>query len=217
MVCPHRRASGGPLAPVQCCWSQPDRAYAGRANRRARWRRGSPLGRNPMSTGTVKSTRADGHWEPGFGSFLVAYVVFFAIASVGWSHGHEVGPLDWYVSVLWTLPILMSTVGLAGGIRTARRMREQASPPPILGDAGDRVTIGRRRLWRRCLPGAHQAVLLADSRGRTGAVSSGTRSHPAKLRDTQRHLQGPRQPLRPHAAPGLRARPRRRLGSAHGR
>ena len=91
---------------------------------------------------------ADDWWAPGFISFAVVYVAYFAVGLWAWEGRSGLSPVDWYASVVWTLPVLTSSIGLAGGVRTARRMRRQ--PWPLAPVAAQDMlvvvvpTIGRR-------------------------------------------------------------------------
>jgi len=70
--------------------------------------------------------------RPGFGFFFVLYIAFGTFAWASYNASPGVGPIGWYTTVLWTAPTLVSTVGLAGGVMTARRMgrrRELLSAP----------------------------------------------------------------------------------------
>ena len=63
-------------------------------------------------------------------SFVLVYVAYFAVGLWAWDRQPGLSSLDWYTSVVWTLPVLTSAIGLAGGLRTARRMHRQPRPPP---------------------------------------------------------------------------------------
>lgn len=87
----------------------------------------------------------NGRWHPAFGAFVVMFFAFFTVAWTAWERQTRLSLLDWYASVVWTLPVFISCIGLAGGIRTTRRMRA-ASPSP--SDIGEMLvvvvpTIGR--------------------------------------------------------------------------
>jgi hypothetical protein len=69
-------------------------------------------------------------WRPGFTAFGVAYAAFFAIAWLGTTARTTFSPVDWYASVVWTMPVLMTLVGLVGAVLTAHRVRAPISPPP---------------------------------------------------------------------------------------
>ena len=88
----------------------------------------------------------DVSWRPGFASFLLAYAACFALSFLAVQGGTRVSPFDWYASVVWTLPVLMSTMGLAGGLQTARLMREPAAPPAMSAEHLVVIvpTVGRR-------------------------------------------------------------------------
>lgn len=63
-------------------------------------------------------------WRPSLTSFWAAYILFFAAY---WSFGREptTGFIGWYITIVWTLPIVTSVRGVVGGMITARRMRRQ--------------------------------------------------------------------------------------------
>jgi beta-1,4-mannosyltransferase len=97
---------------------------------------------------------------------VLVYIVFFAVGWWAWERRSGVSSLDWYVSAVWTLPVLTSSMGLIGGLRTAHRLRRRSQPaaPPAVQDTLVVVvpTIGRRdtypalervvRSFRRELP-----------------------------------------------------------------
>ena len=102
-----------------------------------------------MSNATVTCTPTQALPAPRFACFLLVYVAFLAVAWWAWDRATVITPTDWYASVVWTLPILMSSLGLAGGLRTARRMRHMrcsASAPWAVHDMLVVVVpaIGRR-------------------------------------------------------------------------
>jgi egghead protein (zeste-white 4 protein) len=105
-----------------------------------------PDGHGPA--GPFTSGRADECWVPGFMSFVLVYVAYFAVGLWAWERQPGLSSLDWYASVVWTLPVLTSAIGLVGGLRTARRMHRQSRPPPhpVVQDMLVVVvpTIGRR-------------------------------------------------------------------------
>lgn len=86
---------------------------------------------------------------PHFVCFLLVYVGFLAIAWWAWDNATVVSPTDVYASVVWTLPVLTSSLGLAGGLRTARRVRHMHSAASTPSAAHEMLvvvvpTIGRR-------------------------------------------------------------------------
>jgi beta-1,4-mannosyltransferase len=96
---------------------------------------------------TAPSGRADEGWVPSFISFVLVYVAYFAVGMWAWGRHPGLSSLDWYASVVWTLPAFTSAIGLAGGLRTTRRMRRQPRPPrPVVQEMLVVVvpTIGRR-------------------------------------------------------------------------
>jgi egghead protein (zeste-white 4 protein) len=74
-------------------------------------------------------------WRPGFTCFVAVFAVYWAIAWISIHDHAKVGVISWYVSVVWTLPILISALGLAGGLLTARRLGsaplDQEPPRPV--------------------------------------------------------------------------------------
>ncbi|SHK74468.1 Glycosyltransferase, catalytic subunit of cellulose synthase and poly-beta-1,6-N-acetylglucosamine synthase [Pseudonocardia thermophila] len=106
--------------------------------------------------------------RPGVTSFVVTFLV--AISVSGWTfsqQGATTGTLSWVTTILWTLPCSASLIGIAGAIRTLRRLRglRREPPPPPVHDAKLLVvvpTIGRFatypalervvRSYRRALP-----------------------------------------------------------------
>jgi hypothetical protein len=98
----------------------------------------------------MTTTRTHGQVLPAphFASFLLVYVVYLAVTWWAWDNAKVVSPTDLYASVVLTLPVLASSLGLAGGLRTARRMRHMPSlesAPPAAHDMLVVVipTIGR--------------------------------------------------------------------------
>ncbi len=87
--------------------------------------------------------------RPGRTSFVVAFLVALGVSGWVWYHqGGTPGTLSWVTTVLWTLPTTASLIGIAGALRTVRRLRaaRAAQPPPPVHDAMLLVvvpTIGR--------------------------------------------------------------------------
>jgi egghead protein (zeste-white 4 protein) len=99
-------------------------------------------GSDPIAPGPLTHIAA-----PRFVSFWAAYGLFLVVC---WFLFDDAGvdPLGWYVAVVWTLPIMASARGLAGGILATRRMRRTPiSPPPPLRSRAMLIvlvpTIGR--------------------------------------------------------------------------
>jgi beta-1,4-mannosyltransferase len=99
--------------------------------------KGSHDRRDRAATMWVRRAEAPKGLRPGFGFFLVAYVTFGTFAWTSYTASRGIGPVRWYTSVVWSVPILISTVGLAGGVMTARRMRQRrkvkCAPAPVAG------------------------------------------------------------------------------------
>jgi egghead protein (zeste-white 4 protein) len=102
-----------------------------------------PPGHNPTAPGPLTHTAA-----PRFASFWAAYVLFLVVC---WLLFDDANPdaFGWYVAIVWTLPIITSVRGVAGGMITSRRIRRaQVSPGPTWTSAAMLIvlvpTIGRR-------------------------------------------------------------------------
>jgi egghead protein (zeste-white 4 protein) len=68
-------------------------------------------------------------WRPGLSSFFVA--VSFSFALTAWLRmlNPSTGPIGWYASVAWTLPIILTVQGIAGALR-ARRLATAPTGEP---------------------------------------------------------------------------------------
>lgn len=109
-------------------------------------RRRAPFPRPAKPFGGTRLRRS---WQPSFVACLVTYAVFAAVGGWAWWHSAEVDAIDLYVSVVWSMPTIISAIGLYGGHCTARRMRierHRAESSSVV--ASDRIvvvipTIGR--------------------------------------------------------------------------
>ena len=66
--------------------------------------------------------------RPGIAAFILPYLVFTAVLTVAWWHGADADFLDWYATVVWSLPVLTSITGIRG-LRTMRRVLGTAHSP----------------------------------------------------------------------------------------
>ena len=74
-------------------------------------------------------------WEPAVTPFVVTFVL--VLAATWWTYDPATGPISWVTTVVWTLPVVTSAVGVVGGLLTRRRMRRQRSwrpPEPVWQD-----------------------------------------------------------------------------------
>jgi cellulose synthase/poly-beta-1,6-N-acetylglucosamine synthase-like glycosyltransferase len=57
-------------------------------------------------------------------SFVVVLLLSLGLSGVAWQlHSGTTGVIGWATTILWTLPLTGSLLGLAGGLRTIRRLR----------------------------------------------------------------------------------------------
>lgn len=61
--------------------------------------------------------------RPGLLSLLVAFPIVLAGYLWAWQFHQRVGIVGWVTTVLWTLPFTSAVLGLAGALRTVRRLR----------------------------------------------------------------------------------------------
>jgi egghead protein (zeste-white 4 protein) len=83
----------------------------------------------------ARMVRRQVEWEPALAPFGVIFVVILAVT--WWIYDSEIGPMGWVTTVVWTLPIVSSLVGMSGALLTRRRMRRQRSwrpPDPVSQD-----------------------------------------------------------------------------------
>ena len=61
--------------------------------------------------------------RPGVACFVVVFCLYACLAWRAWEREEGVGALNWYTSFFWTLPMLSSSLGLAGFLGQLRRRR----------------------------------------------------------------------------------------------
>ncbi|WP_210505899.1 glycosyltransferase family 2 protein [Naasia sp. SYSU D00057] len=68
---------------------------------------------------------------PGLACFLVTFAAYTWLAALLWQQadGHS-GPLNWYASLIWSLPVLVSVLGLRGILRATGQQRPDAPSSP---------------------------------------------------------------------------------------
>jgi hypothetical protein len=106
----------------------------------------SPVDTGRIAVAPVVRTRPA--WRPGFAVFLVAYLLFLAIAGWTWVRHSGLSLIGCVTTVVWTLPIVNTAVGLSGGMLAARRLRRSKKLPPTPAIVRDLLiivvpTIGR--------------------------------------------------------------------------
>ncbi len=70
--------------------------------------------------------------RPGLVSFTVTIVIALGLSwCAWWVHDGTVGVVGWVTTVLWTIPLSSSLIGLAGGLRTRRVLRASRDAPPV--------------------------------------------------------------------------------------
>jgi beta-1,4-mannosyltransferase len=75
--------------------------------------------------GRSRARSASWAWRPALGSFAVIYVVLGALVCGSYDGGPDPGLVGWYTTIVWTLPSLITFVGVAGAVMTACRMRRR--------------------------------------------------------------------------------------------
>lgn len=71
----------------------------------------------------AKQLRRQAAWRPSFMPFLITFGICFALS--WYTYSAKTGLIGWITTVVWTLPIFGSAVGLSGALLTTRRMRRQ--------------------------------------------------------------------------------------------
>ncbi|HZG91540.1 MAG TPA: glycosyltransferase family 2 protein, partial [Pseudonocardia sp.] len=95
-----------------------------------------PQGRPVPLPGPARS-RGRSPVRPGLAAFVVVLVVALSLSTWAWQHHRQAGIMSWATTVLWTLPITTSLIGLAGAVRTRRALRPAAvptGPPAVVHD-----------------------------------------------------------------------------------
>jgi egghead protein (zeste-white 4 protein) len=97
-------------------------------------------------------------WRPRFTVLVLAFAVL-AVYSL-WSFSPNRTPLGWALSVVWSMPIVGTLVGLQGALLLRRRARRQDRMPPPAVTASDALvvvvpTIGRHDTY----PALERSVL----------------------------------------------------------
>jgi egghead protein (zeste-white 4 protein) len=72
--------------------------------------------------------RRQASWQPALAPFAITFVLVLAVT--WWTYDPAAGPVSWVTTVVWTLPVISSTVGMVGALLTRRRMRRQRSWEP---------------------------------------------------------------------------------------
>ena len=70
-------------------------------------------------------------WRPRFGFFVFVFCVSSTVVWLAYEASPDVGPTGWYTSVVWTLPVLTSAVGMAGAVTAAGHVRRRRLRPPV--------------------------------------------------------------------------------------
>jgi cellulose synthase/poly-beta-1,6-N-acetylglucosamine synthase-like glycosyltransferase len=87
--------------------------------------------------------------RPGVLSFIVTLILSLGFSLVAWwLNAGAIGVIGWTTTILWTLPLTGTLLGLAGAARTIRRLRAARTQPPPRAAEHDRLivvvpTIGR--------------------------------------------------------------------------
>lgn len=87
--------------------------------------------------------------RPGRASFLVTMALSFAVSFAAWRlHASGTSLIGWTTTILWTLPLTSSLLGLFGAARISRRLSPRRRRPPLRFVSDDILivvvpTIGR--------------------------------------------------------------------------
>lgn len=92
--------------------------------------------------------RPEWRWRPGLTAFVLAFSFSFLLTAWLRFLDPRTGPVGWYASVVWTLPVLLTVQGIAGGLfarRVRTRHRGAVAPVPMCDEPLIVVvpTIGR--------------------------------------------------------------------------
>lgn len=95
------------------------------------------------------SVSGRGLGPPGLSCLVVVFGLYMWLVWNAWRQQDALGPLDWYTSVVWSLPVVTSLLGLAGiGSTTRRRRVEARAPVPAELVGGQLIvlvpTVGRQ-------------------------------------------------------------------------
>ena len=123
-------------------------------------------------------TRASGAawpWRPGLAPLVAA--VGCSLALTVWFHQLDpgTGPIGWYASLVWTLPIVLSAQGIAGVLH----LRRLQARPVMAGPSGDVIA-------------AEQLVVVVPTLGRRDAYVALTRVLTSFAACLPRHFPGVR-------------------------
>ncbi len=114
--------------------------------------RESPLWTHPAEPETaplVRPRERQGTWRPGFGVFLFVFLIFSVFGWWTWERDPAFGFLGGVATVVWTLPVTGTILGLSGGLLAMARIRRDRGLPPTAALVHDLLvvvvpTIGRQ-------------------------------------------------------------------------
>ena len=97
---------------------------------------------------SVPGAVAAPQWRPGLTALVVGVALSFGLTAVLRSLDPRTGPIGWYASVVWTLPIVLTVQGIAGALHvrsSAARPRAARAPVQVVSQALVVVvpTVGR--------------------------------------------------------------------------
>ncbi|WP_405717830.1 glycosyltransferase family 2 protein [Streptomyces sp. NBC_01537] len=112
----------------------------------------------PGSRRAARLAKRQAAWKPAFMPFVVTALLAYALSSS--LYYARTTLMGWVVSVLWTLPIVSSVVGITGALLTRRRIGRQRDWVPAEPALHDRLivlvpTIGRHDTY----PALERSVL----------------------------------------------------------
>jgi egghead protein (zeste-white 4 protein) len=90
---------------------------------------------------STDSAMQPARWRPGVLCFSTVFVTYAVIAIRAVRGGGDAGFVSWYASVVWTLPVITSALGVVGGLLTAGRLSRGPSTTEPRGPVQDLLVV----------------------------------------------------------------------------
>jgi egghead protein (zeste-white 4 protein) len=98
-----------------------------------------PVQRNGVAVATgdrFQEAEAGWRWRPGVAAFLLGLAFSFGLTAWLGLLDRRTGPIGWYASVVWSLPLVLTAQGIAGGLYVRRLATRRNSD----GEVGEVVS-----------------------------------------------------------------------------